>query len=91
MSSEAVNRYMEIINSQSNHQRYEAFKNSPDHMESSNLFSDSHVEMLEDSRRENNRHLSDALFELSEILESNYWNVNSMSDGFEYLVRAAEV
>jgi hypothetical protein len=47
--------------------------------------------MLEDSRRENNRYLSDALFELSEILESKYWNVNSMSEGFEYLVKAAEV
>lgn len=64
------------------------FKNN--HLNTMSIsFSDQ--EILENAWRETSRHISDALFELSQILESKYWNVNSMSEGFEYLVRAAEV
>ena len=34
-------------------------------------------------------HVSDALYELAEILQSSYKNVTAMSEGFGYLIRSA--
>ena len=77
--SSAINYYKKIINDKPTFLPGEEYK-----------FSSTFDSDLNGSEK-GKYHVSDALFELSEILESSYRNMTAMSEGFSYLIKAADI
>lgn len=77
--SSAINYYKKIINNKPTLLSDEEYKISLD------------IDSDLDSSGKNRYHISDALYELSEILESSYRNMTAMSEGFSYLMKAADI